>query len=252
MLTYYTVGGATMRNDAFLRITSSLVFGLALCAAGCGGDDSTGEGGDNGGPTVVEAPPFPEGTGQAAPAEKAYPPGPYGISVGSIIQPFTFIGYAAPMVNASGYQAINLAEFYNPTGTEVYAEGSLFPVGSPKPKALLMGVAAVWCGPCNQEADDVLPGKYAEYKPMGGEFFMFLGQDLYGGPATGKNLYNWTQKYDVEFPMGVDPTNKLGPLFEADAFPMNMIVDTRTMTIVEVVAGVPNGTFWSKYENLLQ
>ena len=31
-------------------------------------------------------------------------------------------------------------------------EGSLYGEGKPRPRALLINVAAVWCGPCNEEA----------------------------------------------------------------------------------------------------
>ena len=37
-------------------------------------------------------------------------------------------------------------------------------------------------------------------------------------------------------------------LFDANAYPANMIIDTRTMRIVAVVAGVPDEAYWGKFE----
>ena len=251
MLTYYTVGGDTMRNDVMVRLlglaaSASLLVGVV----GCGGEEVQDPAPT--GPTVIVAPEYPEGAGQATRPELEYPAGPYGVSVGSVMLPHTFIGFANALENPGGYQAITLAEFYNPTGDGVYAEGSIFPVGSPKPKALLLTVSAVWCGPCNYEADAILPGEYEHYKPLGGEFFVMLSDGPNpGDPATGKHLSNWTNKYDVNYPMGLDPSNKLSTIFEQDAFPMNAIIDTRTMRIVEVIAGAPDASFWSDFDDVL-
>jgi hypothetical protein len=49
----------------------------------------------------------------------------------------------------------------------------------------------------------------------------------------------------------VDPSYKLSALFQQNAFPANMIVDTRTMEIVESIAGAPNGAFYAKLDSLI-
>lgn len=215
----------------------------ALALVGCNGDDSE--------PRI--APPFEEGQGQEAHGSKAYPDGPYGVSPGSVIANYKFVGYVNAMVSQT-LAEIQLAEFYNPTGDGLYEEGGIFPVGQAKPKALLIDIASVWCGPCNYEADQVLPGLYTKYKPMNGEFLL----QLFDGPTPGvaakqNSLTSWVNKYDVDYPATLDPASKLGALFEADAFPTNMIIDTRTMKIVEVIAGAPEpgSSFWKLYEKVL-
>lgn len=233
-----------MRNNIF---ATALLVGGAIALIGCG---STGDGGGDG----QLAPTFPEGTGQDAHDTLAYPEGPYGVGKGSVLANYKFVGYANAMKVSDSLQSIQLAEFYNPTGDGKYEAGSVFEVGTAKPKALLLTVSAVWCGPCNYEADQILPGLYAKYKPQGGEILLTLAD----GPTVGvaakqKSLYNWTQKYDVDYPASIDPTYKLGALFEADAFPANIIVDARTMKIVEVISGAPEvgGSFWKTYEKVL-
>src|SRR5262245_29653334 len=124
----------------------------AIALLGCGAKGTGGGETDPGGDEGQIAPPFPEGSGQEAANAKPYPDGPYGIGKGSIIANYKFVGYANAMLVKDALQQIELAEFYNPTGDGVYEEGSVMEIGSPKPKALLIDVASVWCGPCNDEA----------------------------------------------------------------------------------------------------
>lgn len=229
-----------MRNSIFALIG-------ALALVGCNGNT----GGDTDEPVI--APEFPEGSGQLANSAKPYPAGPFGIGQGSIISNYKFIGFVNSVAGRD-LAEIQMAEFYNPDGAGVFEEGSVFPAGSPKPKALLIAVASVWCGPCNYEAANVLPDLYAKYKPMGGEFLGQLADGPKGGvAATPTNLTSWANKYDPSYPYTIDPSYKLGALFEADAFPANMIIDTRTMKIVDVISGVAEegSTFWKTYEKVL-
>jgi hypothetical protein len=200
----------------------------------------------------VEAPPFPEGSGQAPQPRLEYPAGPYGYAKGSVIENFKLSGFANAQVQSESLEALELAMFYNPTGDGVYPEGSLLGAGNPKPKALLINVGSVWCGPCNYEADTVLPVEYAKYKPMGGEFLLQLADgNTPGKPATIKSLQTWTDKYDVDYPATIDPSYKLGALFVASAYPQNLIIDTRTMKIVEIIAGSPDASFWNEFEDAI-
>src|SRR5262249_17595278 len=151
----------------------------------------------------IPAPEFPTGTGQVPNGVIKYAPGPYGVSRGSIIANYNFVGYpnylgAADLLDTGpacttsadchdglvcntetsacqmGLWTIHLAAFYTPTGTDVFPENPPYGAGQPKPKALLIDVASVWCGPCNDEAKFVLPGQYALYQPQGGEFLLQL------------------------------------------------------------------------------
>ncbi len=200
------------------------------------------------------APAFHEGSGQQAHGQTEYPAGPYGVAKGSVISNYKFVGFPNALKDVEELKEIPLAEYYNPTGDGTYQEGSVMEVGAPKPKALMLSVSAVWCGPCNYEADAILPDEYKKYKPDGGEFFVELADGATPGKAaTKKNLANWAQKYEVDYPMAIDPSYQLGALFEADSFPANMIVDTRTMQIVEVVTGAQEsgGPFWKAFEKTL-
>lgn len=230
-----------MRNTIFALIG-------ALALVGCNPNS------DDGAPDEPQiAPEFPEGSGQQANNTKPYPAGPFGIGQGSIVANYKFIGFVNSVAGRN-LAEIQMAEFYNPTGDGVFEEGSVFPVGSPKPKGLVIAVGAVWCGPCNYEAENVLPVLYEKYKPQGGEFLGQLADGQTPGlAATSKNLSGWANKYDPTYPLTYDPAYKLGALFEADAFPANMIIDTRTMKIVEVISGVAEegSAFWKTFDKVL-
>ncbi len=228
---------------------------IALAALGCNQDPGAGNG---------------QGLGEPAPCpacaqDEAYPAGPYFVAQGSTIPPFFFQGYVDAQAPGAAMEKIKLADFYNPHAGDptyqpeaaalddrVFPEGSPYGAGTPKPTALLIDIASVWCGPCNEEAHNLLNGLYAKYHPCGGQFVFQLAEGSAPGvPADPTILHTWVTTYDVTYPATYDPTKQLLPLFNADSFPDSAIVDTRTMTIVDVIAGVPDATFWGTYESLL-
>jgi hypothetical protein len=194
---------------------------------------------------------FVDTTGEAS-NTAPYPAGPYGFEKGSTLYDYDFAGFAAPNVTTSTMQAMALSDFYNPHGKDpTYQPASpaeddrLFPsnsayasAGKPKPTVLLIQVGAVWCIACNEEAKSIFPGKHATYAPCGGEFLLNLieGQPP-GVLATPTTLIGWTTTYKIDYPVTIDPSGKLKPLWQTNALPENIIVDTTTMKIVEVFPG---------------
>lgn len=182
----------------------------------------------------------------------AYPAGPYGVIEGKVIANYAFLGYVNPVADSSMLQPIKLEDFYNPPDSKPYPDESPF-AGQSRPKALLINVSAVWCGPCQVEAEEVLPVEYAKYKPLGGEFLLELADGPTPGTAALENhLGAWTKKFKVNYPSTIDPQYQLGALFDADAYPGNMIIRTSTMEIVAIAAGTPDQSFWSKFESVLE
>ncbi len=236
-------------------------------------------------PTDTNVAQFPEGSGQEAAAQAAYPSdAEWGTVVNAVVPNWQLIGFAnSKDTSLQGVQLIKLADFYNPHGYE-YASckaggagdcaskfpDAVFPDSSPwkgqdKPRALNLGVAATWCGPCNQEAKSVLPGKYDKYKPMGGHFIVALVD----GPTVGvaaniSDVQKWTTKYTVAYSMMTDPDGQLQMLFEP-LLPSNAIVRTSDMRILMTISGAPqegsacqgaaasspNCKYWDKFEKTL-
>jgi len=224
------------RCAALLAVTA---FGLTL--AGCG---------DN------LAPPFPEGQGQAPDPGSPYPAGPYAVAVGQVIQNFEFTGYPNPVVDNLEAHPIELADFWNPTGSDTFPEGSVLgAIDALKPTVLVLVVSAVWCGPCQYESAELLPEEHAKYGSRGAEFLLLLADGPSpGSPAEFGNLTAWTNKYETAFPAVIDPSYTLGSQFSSNAFPANILIDTETMEVLEVVAGVPEegSSFFQRLESHLR
>ena len=246
-------------------ILAAITVGMtALSFFGCSADETKQD------PPKADPPPaFEPGELQQRTELAAYPPGPYGIGKGSIIPNLSFIGFPNPLQTAAkeDTKVINLGDFYNPHGRDaayvpasaeeddrIFPKGSLYGEGKGKPTVLAIDVASVWCSPCKAEAQCVLPVLQHRYEACGGGFLLQL-QDgpVYGKPATPTNLYTWTVKtYKESFPAVIDPQGRLiDTVATAAAFPQNILIDTTTMQIVEVIAGVPDSAYWKKYEKLL-
>ena len=194
-----------------------------------------------------------------------YPPGPYGTSRGSIVAGYQFMGFPNALTQSDFTHAIRLADFYNPHADDPgYApagpdeDDRLFPTGSlygsraPKPRALSITISSGWCGACRKEAKMVLPARHLIYKPLGGEFLVQLNDGpTPGHAAVQQDLVDWTTQFQVDFPATIDPHRQLDALFVANAYPTNIILDTRSMRIVEVVAGVPNEAYWNLFRQTL-
>jgi hypothetical protein len=225
---------------------------LAMSALGCNEDGTNGS----------DSPP-PANPKTVEPLQ--YPAGPYNVQPGDVVANFAFTGFANPKLGNTTLVKIQLSDFYNPhAGDQSYApadpsvDDRLFPkdspygAGTPKPRALAVNIGAIWCSPCNFEAQSELPPRHAKYKPLGGEFLFQLADGAtQGKSATQKDLVNWTTKYKVDYPSTIDADKQLAALFDANAYPANMIIDLRTMRIVAVVAGIPDEAYWAKFKSTI-
>ena len=233
----------------YTRILIGLGAALSMSALGCNEDGTNGS----------DSPP-PATTPVVM--TLTYPAGPYNVQPGDVIANFAFTGFPNPKTGSATLTPIALADFYNPHADDASympadpsVDDRLFPKDSPygagtkKPRALAINIGAIWCGPCNYEAKTELPLRYTKYKPIGGEFLFQLADGAtQGTAATQKDLTNWTKKYKVDYPSTIDADKQLAALFDANAYPANMIIDLRTMRIVAVVAGVPDEAYWAKFE----
>jgi hypothetical protein len=178
------------------------------------------------------------------PSWAAYPAGPYGTSRGATIENLSFLGWRHP--DAAGYdpakfELVRLSDFYDPDGhTGV--------------KLLAINASAVWCSVCRAEYADMNTAQiYSSLQPMGLEILGTLFEDNAYYPAQPQDLTNWgvLSAHSVKFPLGLDPGFKLGKYFDSDATPLNMLIEVRTMTIVQVTMGY-SPTYWTQTQALLQ
>ncbi len=186
--------------------------------------------------------------------DQAYPTENIGTTVGKVVANNTFDGYTNPDngVGSEHQVSITFGDFYNPTADGTYGPDSPFEEGTPKPLALVINIGAVWCGPCKQEAAQILPGEYAALHPKGMELFAVLADsNAPGEAATFKDLDSWVTAYPVNYPSVIDPKKHMANLADPSQFPANIVVDTRTMEIVTFVPGIPPETFWSTVEAVI-
>ncbi len=206
---------------------NAIVISCFLCAAGCAAEP-------------LDTTDFSKGQAPAAFVPPSYPSdADWGVKVGQVIPNYVMIGLANSQdASLQGVQQLSLADFYNPTGNGVFPDGHPF-AGKPKPKALSLGVAAVWCGPCNQEAKTELNPKFDEYKPKGGHFM----NALVDGPIPGKgvklaDVQKWATAYKVAYSMMLDQNHQFEQMFEP-LLPSNAVVTTKDMKIQITISGAP-------------
>jgi len=235
--------------------TTFLAAALGLALAACNEDPGAGNGrGDH------KPDPLPTPTGTSA----AYPPPPYGFTVGSVIEDFDLPGFADAQVSNDALETLHFSDFYNPHAGDLtyapadasaddrlYPPGSPYGAGQPKPLAMLVALGSVWCGPCNQEAKSLFPGKHAQYRACGGEIMYQLVESDVGTLADEANLRAWTKAYKIDYPAALDPLRKLNPLYADNSFPHAALLDTRTMKIVARYDALPDDVWTSAYEPLL-
>ena len=231
-----------LRRLPIFASAAALAFALAACGTEQGEDEY--------------APEFEADQGQLpVPETRADYPDVVGWQVGRAFPNLSFIGYANFKEGAPGqYQLIHMSDFYNPTGDEMWPEGSPYGTG-PKPKAIVMDISAVWCDPCKYESSVIIPQQYDKFGPMGGYFMTALieGNDTQNPrPTTFDELTSWAQSYKFDVPLVLDPEWNTR-VFLDEGWPTNLIIRTSDMKVIDRLGGVPEpgDPFWSTFESVI-
>jgi hypothetical protein len=174
---------------------------------------------------------------------------------GSRIANFAFTGYVpvnvTPISNPnppSATQTIHLGDYYDPQ-----QKGVPGIIGGVPIKLIHLSVAALWCGPCNDETDHVSGSNYTGTNPAPADSWASqLAQDgivfiqainegaVEGVGSTIADLNNWISpnRHNSDFTSMVDPEGQnLGIFFDAAAIPFNANIDARSMEILESDVG---------------
>lgn len=175
--------------------------------------------------------------------KRTYPAGPYGTGLGATIEDYSFLGWHDPV--AAGYdetklEEVSLSEYYDPDGSKGL-------------KLIWINASAVWCSVCRTEMKDIKTnGVRAAYEPRGVKMIVTLFEDARSGPAKPTDLRNWGKAaaHSIDFPLVLDPGFKLGAFFTSDATPLNMLVDARTMKIVDATMGY-SLDYWQQVDKYL-
>jgi hypothetical protein len=178
--------------------------------------------------------------------ELNYPEGNTGGAVGDIATNICFPTWDNPLsqqYDADALSARCLSDYYDP---EAEHHRLLFVVSS-----------AIWCQACQVEfggSGSLAPLRedIAVRSDRGLRAWSGLFQDAQGNPATADDGARWAKAFKVDFPFGVDAEFALGRFAKADAQPLHMLIDTKTMKIVHKATGGNLGLLWEKVDGLLE
>lgn len=186
---------------------------VSLAVAGCGSSSSAPAGAADSGTQVTadtgavaqDVPATPPADTGAAMTE-TYPAGPYGARIGALFEPFTLTA-----CNRQGDDArwrFDQPDFFTANVTVVT-------------------VSAGWCVPCQVETRQMEAEIVQRYAGMGVRLVQVLVQDANYRAITPEFCNTWVNRYNLTFPVLMDPTNVMGIYYPRSAFPANIIVDRR-------------------------
>jgi hypothetical protein len=217
------------------RLALGSVLALTV-AAGCGSTTTTApdntpiDKGVEPGPGTPQPSPAGVGAGtEVNPYGKSYPTQNLGYTpragnrAGNIIRNYKFLGYRDGDPS-KGTTVISLADFFDPemrTG-----------------KLIHFSAGALWCPPCNAEADVLVP-----LIPSLKTKKIVVIQAIIEGSAQGtgstlKDLDIWQQRHKVNYTLFTDPEQQnLGQFFPSAAVPWNALIDARSMELLTAGVG---------------
>jgi hypothetical protein len=183
---------------------------------GVGGTSPGGSGGTN------DPPPAPGGGGTNNTTPCVYPPGPYGTTVGSVIAPTTtWQGYREDSATVS---TIGIQDYFDCDGSKGI-------------NALLLTESAVWCGACQQEAEEMNGLMAGGWTQSGIRVLTLIIENGAGNPATIQTAKAWKDAFDAKgWAVAADP-NFTFSSSGSNGLPLQIIVDPRSMKIVKMQEG---------------
>lgn len=137
---------------------------------------------------------------------------------GNVIRNYKFMGY--PMGDRSkGLQTVALADFFDP-------DGKNFTI-------IHIAAAGVWCTPCNQETDALVP-VVPGLARKGVVFLQALAEGTVENvAATSTDLDRWMDTHHTNFTEVLDPLERnLGLFWDTNVLPWNADIDARTMEVL--------------------
>jgi hypothetical protein len=170
----------------------------------------------------------------------SYVSGPYGREEGNAVKNFCFRGWRNPTAIAhteANLEIVAFSDYYDPQGTK----------GT---RLLIVNTAALWCSAC-QEEHKKLPAQFTDYSKRGLAIIATLFQDNRRNPATPQDLGLWADTFDTNFPLALDPDYQMGEYASAETAPLNLLIDTRNMTILKKIIGDQPTVLWPFIEQKL-
>jgi hypothetical protein len=210
---------------------------LGVVAAGCSSSTTTTSGTSGGmqdrgiEPGTGNVPPPVTGGTEVNPDGKPYPTKNLGYQAragaraGNIMRNYKFLGYRDGDPS-KGTTVISLADFFDP------AQKSF--------KLIHFSAGALWCPPCNDEADKLVPLVPGLKTQKIVVIQALVEGDSRGSGSTMPDLDTWQKRHKVNYTLFLDPEQgNLGQFFDAAAIPWNAYLDARSMEILQSGVGEP-------------
>ncbi|MGH7435037.1 MAG: formylglycine-generating enzyme family protein, partial [Polyangiaceae bacterium] len=138
--------------------------------------------------------------------DTSYPPGPQGCEAGAVIPDFALRAFVDPGVTLESMKPIRLGDFHNATGRDSYPPGSPFGGGSPKPRALLVHLGALWSADDRADVGRKLMSLRDGTHRRGGEILsLLMDGDRRGQSADSNNAIRWARATGLTCPVAIDP-----------------------------------------------
>jgi hypothetical protein len=145
---------------------------------------------------------------------------------GDRIPNLTFQGYVDGD-RSQGLQAVSLADYFDPSQKRY--------------KILHLEIAATWCTICASEADATVTVK----EPLGARGIAYV-EIIVAGPTAGagpalSDVTGWMDRHQSNFTTAIDVhARRLGAIgIHGDVMPWDVLLDTRTMEILDSSGGAP-------------
>jgi hypothetical protein len=179
--------------------------------SGAGGEDGGGDGGSG-------------GEGGGIPICSAWD-GPFGIETDQLLDPnLVWEGFLPGETSAA----------------EVALEDVAACGGEDEIRAIVIYIDALWCAVCRDVAGDLAERYDSEWKGRGVAVISLVVEDQDANPATLESAWQWRDTFDLhDMPVAADPDYQLQNLYP-DSLPQTLVVDPRTMRIVDRSIGKVN------------
>jgi len=205
-------------------------------STGPSGPTSSGAGGASTGSTSAS-------TGSSGPSSSSsssgtgsggcsLPVGPYGEMPGNTVSPqLVFQGYADQSAQAG---SVALADYFDCDGTKGI-------------NAILIDESATWCGPCQDEAGDLVQHE-ASWQAKGIRVLTLMVENASSQPATLQTASEWKQAFGLNTAVAADPNFSFYGSGPEVGLPLQLVVDPRTFKIIDRQEGFSGE--YSVVENL--
>jgi hypothetical protein len=106
-------------------------------------------------------------------------------------------------------------------------------------KVALIDVSALWCGPCNEEGQDLPIHGAPVWLPQGGVIFSIMAEGAVRGSnvATKADLDQWVNQHQTNYPFILSPDGLVARISNLAGWPTNMFIDLSSMRILETFDG---------------